>query len=117
MSKYIDADLIEPFIKREEWNTPDERWRPESEFGRFIDAIPPADVQEVVKEWCNERNCLIVAREDFARMEVRHGRWEFDFLWYVCSSCGKHISFSTLDDDSEPAYCPNCGAKMDEVKE
>ena len=52
MRRYIDAELMEPFVKREEWDTPDERWRPESEFGRYIDAIPTADVVEVVR--CGE---------------------------------------------------------------
>ena len=45
--------------------------------------------------------------------EVRHGEWETDFCDYVCSVCGGHISDCTLDDYSEPNYCPNCGAKMD----
>ena len=103
MSKYIDAELIEPFLKREEWDTPDERWRPESEFGRYIDAIPTADVSE-----------------------VRHGRWiekPFEFRCggittyssvtdTVCSVCGE-----SAIEYAESPYCPWCGAKMDEVGE
>lgn len=31
--RLIDADALEKYMKRDEWGTPDERWRPESEFG------------------------------------------------------------------------------------
>ena len=41
---------------------------------------------------------------------VQHGRWismsEFAQLW-ECSVCRKHTRRNA------PAYCPNCGAKMD----
>lgn len=95
MSRYIDAERIEPFIKREEWDTPDERWRPESEFGQYIDAIPTADVAE-----------------------VRHGRW----IWkgeegdsrFMCSVC--HCKEDVPTCNGEPTiwdYCPNCGSRMD----
>ena len=61
MARYIDADKIEPFINREEWDTPDERWRPESEFGRFVDAIPTADVQPVIHgHWVK-----VINKEDY----------------------------------------------------
>lgn len=43
---------------------------------------------------------------------VKHGHWVDDFCSFVCSVCGGRISDSTLDDYSEPRYCPNCGAKM-----
>ena len=45
---------------------------------------------------------------------VKRGRWEFAFMLYgsvkisKCSVC-EHL------DDLESNYCPNCGAKMDEV--
>lgn len=39
--------------------------------------------------------------------EVRHGRW----VDLHCSVCGK---IGWMDEDN---YCPNCGAKMDEVEE
>ena len=56
--------------------------------------------------------------------EVRHGKWEWnesiktedmdgwfiDEQGYVCSECG----FIGVDNFN---YCPNCGAKMDEVSE
>lgn len=37
---------------------------------------------------------------------VRHGHWEE----FHCSVCGK------MGWDNEDKYCPNCGAKMDEVE-
>lgn len=49
MNRYIDAELIEKYISREEHNTPDEKWRPESEFAALVDNIPTADVVEVVR--------------------------------------------------------------------
>ena len=48
---------------------------------------------------------------------VRHGRWECN---KPCPVCGRD-RFEGLDADIwadwEPPYCPNCGAKMDEVSE
>ena len=56
--------------------------------------------------------------------EVKHGRWEdgkrmgFDgtFHWFrQCSEC----LYEREDDneDKDTPYCPNCGARMDEVEE
>ena len=48
---------------------------------------------------------------------VRHGRWEDEFKEdaeafvkhrYVCTVCGNWQTYG------KTAYCPNCGAKMDE---
>ena len=94
MTRYIDAELIEKYISREEHNTPDEKWRPESEFAALIDNIPTADVVEVV-----------------------HGRWiekeKYTFgIMYDCSLCENRI----LDNGHPWNYCPNCGAKMDGKK-
>ena len=48
---------------------------------------------------------------------VRHGRWKCN---KPCPVCGED-RFKGLDADIwadwEPLYCPNCGAKMDEVSE
>ena len=61
MARYIDAELIEKHIKREEHYTPDEKWRPESEFAALVDNIPTADVVEVVKctECAMHSNCIM----------------------------------------------------------
>ncbi len=49
---------------------------------------------------------------------VRHGQWieqeKYTFgTMYDCSICGNRI----LDNGHSWNYCPNCGAKMDEVSE
>ena len=49
---------------------------------------------------------------------VRHGRWiekdKYTFgTFYDCSICDNRI----LDNGHSWNYCPNCGAKMDEVSE
>lgn len=41
---------------------------------------------------------------------IRHGHWNSRQLVYECSECG-HMGYSDMN------YCPNCGAKMDEVEE
>lgn len=49
MARVIDAEFIEKYVNREEHNTPDERWRPESEFVALIDNAPTVDAVEVVR--------------------------------------------------------------------
>ena len=88
MSRFIDADKLEQFLHRDEWGTPDECWRPEHEFGKFIDVLSTADVRENVKgEWIREPNC-----------------------YYRCSVCGEH--YPSFRDDMDYNFCPNCGADM-----
>lgn len=48
-------------------------------------------------------------------IEPKKGKWVEDEYWdYKCSACGKGI-----DDEIYlfMPYCPNCGAKMDEVED
>lgn len=58
-----------------------------SEIIALVEAVPAADVQE-----------------------VRHGRWENDGHTLACSNCHT-INIRGIAWD----YCPNCGARMDEV--
>ena len=47
---------------------------------------------------------------------VKHGHWElspFDGNW-ACSNCGNEPYHDNMKNMN---YCPNCGAKMDEVDE
>lgn len=46
---------------------------------------------------------------------VRHGRWIGGELG-ECSVCGHHGCASDIWNDCANQYCPNCGAKMDEVE-
>ena len=54
---------------------------------------------------------------------VVHGHWEsITDYYHMCSCCGKGISgyFGKPPEESVALYakyCPNCGAKMDEVTE
>ena len=58
-----------------------------------------------------------------ADYEVKHGRWVYgnDFHWYTanCSLCGyrRSTDIKTSERWNGWRYCPNCGAKMDEVTE
>ena len=49
---------------------------------------------------------------------VRHGRWKYNTKFYVwcCSECGENPHKGTgvvTTAEKLPAYCPNCGARMD----
>lgn len=95
MSRFIDADKLEQFLHPDEWGTPDECWRPESEFGKIVRYIPTADVRENVhgiwREVCNVGET---------------SNWE-------CSVCGGVITGVPNDDDHPLyAFCPCCGADM-----
>lgn len=64
---------------------------------------------------------------------VRHGRWikmsDADGAYYACSECGNELPrvinsfdpqfdlFPKLKCIDKTTYCPNCGAKMDEVED
>ena len=58
------------------------------------------------------------------RVEVKHGRWlecdhekwSGDTFAYKCSECGGAYHLNIEKVISVWNYCPNCGAKMDEVK-
>ena len=86
--RLIDADaLIKVLrIQEDEWETPDETWMPESDYGRVIKSMPTID-------------------------PVKHGRWnggadEDQDEVYICSECGEVLYWKAN-------YCPNCGARMD----
>ena len=84
---------------------------------RLIDADAP------IKEACAEGAYGYVDAKQIAdaptvdASPVRHGRWKCN---KPCPVCGED-RFKGLDADIwadwEPPYCPNCGAKMDEVSE
>lgn len=97
---YIDRDVIRQgiFLKRAEM--------PKDEYGA---------VSGNIYEWCP----LV----DIDAVPIRHGEWirKTDTRFgpklndiIICSEC--KIAFST-EDMLRRSYCPNCGAKMDEVSE
>lgn len=81
---------------------------------------------EAESDGCEDQpmdNYIEYALEDLADIPsadvapVRHGRWEDEFKEdaeafvkhrYVCTVCGNWQTYG------KTAYCPNCGAKMDE---
>jgi len=81
------ADLISrqaaiEWCRPEGWGTPDERWRPESEYGAMLKALPSA------------------------QPERKKGRWyDAGSLSCRCSECG-------CKSPKEYSFCPNCGADM-----
>ena len=95
MPRLIDADVLKyaKFHGVTDW-TPTEETSYQRGWNDAIDAIM--------------RNAPTV--------EPKHGRWEFAYMLYgsvkvsKCSVC-EHL------DDLESNYCPNCGAKMEEVME
>lgn len=96
MARYIDADVLMRFLHADDFGTPDERWKPESEFAQMIEATPTADVIKVKSgEWTDRGD----------------GDWS-------CSKCGELFTFDAYGDihpkdDCGCNFCPNCGAKMD----
>ena len=79
------------------------------------------DADALIKEACAEGAYGYVDAKQIASAPsidaslVRHGRWKCN---KPCPVCGED-RFKGLDADIwadwEPPYCPNCGAKMDEV--
>ena len=60
--EYIEREALKTWLHEEDFGTPDERWRPESEFGAMIDALPAVDVVEVVR--CRDcKNLVIINKE------------------------------------------------------
>ena len=49
MARLIDADVLKNFLHEEDFGTPDERWKPESEFAAMIDFAPTVDAALVVR--------------------------------------------------------------------
>ena len=96
---------------------------------RFIDAIKlKSDMMEAICQGYTEEDMLgIVNEQDTADVvEVKHGHWIIEDIpgtdWYrvICSECGEIVtSVAPLYAETGCGfkYCPNCGAKMDEVAE
>ena len=86
---YIKREDALKWCRPEEWGTPDERWRQESEFGEMIKALPAADVVERKKgKW-------------IARPAYKGAGWGVFF----CSVCDNPVWWAT-------DFCHNCGADM-----
>ena len=71
----------------------------------------------------NDLDDLIKRMPTIEAEPIKRGRWEFNgyyiselsgIIQVKCSKCGFKTLANGLDDYN---YCPNCGAKMDEVEE
>jgi len=95
---------------------------------KYIDADKAIEVCDWYEhEFCECENYIRTIAEDIRHLpaadvqEVKHGRWIIDRKFgndvmsdeqmVICSVCGKGIFYGKQN------YCPNCGAKMDEVEE
>ena len=93
MSKYIDAEAVKALIRTEPMTVDTEADR--AAVCELIDNLPAADVAE-----------------------VKHGRWiEEKGKVAKCSVCKKETEADIWGQYWLSPYCPNCGARMDEVEE
>lgn len=59
-----------------------------------------------------DKACIIGVIEELPTIDpVKHGRWVMQGTAYGCSLCGEGVIHPFHN------YCPNCGARMDEVTE
>lgn len=72
---YIKREDALKWCRLEDWDTPDERWRPESEFGQMIKALPAANVEERkeitlddVLKYCKAHRLIVISEELFYRL-------------------------------------------------
>lgn len=82
-------------------------------------------------DYCGTNEAVNMAIEALKAEPVRHGRWikmsDADGVYYACSECGGELPrvinsfnpqfdlFPKLKCIDKTTYCPNCGAKMDNV--
>lgn len=111
MSEYIRREDALRWCHEDEWRTPDERWRPESEYGEYIKALPTIDADlsfysdklwksafESGKAWRGKGGWIAYYDEDCPQDGI-----------FKCSICGQIISVET---PIPLNFCPNCGADM-----
>lgn len=89
MSRYIDAEVMEQRVREAMVNSP----HMIPPLIKFIRSIPTADV-----------------------VEAKYGRWEVPDFTPYCSVCHRQCDYNGDGTHSKSLYCPNCGAKMDEVR-
>ena len=98
----ISRSALMAHFKQDEWGTPDERWRPEREFGRMVLNAPAVDAVKV------QHGYWIEASQELQRAEdLENGNKQ-----YFCSNCNAGDLHAVTQD---VPYCWKCGAKMDKV--
>lgn len=79
-----------------------------------------AAVMRLMQDGCSAKNVQTIMALPAADVaHVRHGRWKYntDFQVWNCSECGENPHKGTgvvVVEENLPAYCPHCGARMDE---
>lgn len=81
------------FTNPEDWGTPDERWMPESEYGRYIQSLPSA---ERTGQWIEDKYGNILCSEC---------NWSAPKVMVGCLA-DRHLDYEKSD------YCWHCGARM-----
>lgn len=108
--RLIDADKLAKDINSlsthllNEWDT----------MGILIQIDEQPTVDAVPTEFHDRCMQIEIEKRFELELKEKHGHWIGENGW-VCSECGYRIANWKFS--SEYLYCPNCGAKMDEVKE
>ena len=117
----IDADALKDLTTRKNqiWNaTTDASGRGLDE---IIDSLPTIEPQIKCIAQINVDPDEIIER---IKAEQKTGRWESKMLdkfrkyEVVCSECGARYvgNYDSYDEPYDFNYCPNCGARMEEVE-
>ena len=95
MNKYVDIEVAKEYLRHDSFDNPYFRSQACRQAMDVLDTVPAADV-----------------------VEVRHGRWHDVYMSSASSFVGT-CSVCEKSNDIPPVplakYCPNCGARMDEV--
>ena len=79
------------------------------------------EVVNVIHCGIDESRVIRVARNDIELLPaadvapVRHGRWDVDGVYVVCSVCNRLTLSPIVKQLPTFKYCPNCGTRMDDV--
>ena len=107
--KYIDeVPSAQPEYKElQDWKT---------DFKGFIDALDmPRDDYRGIMKYIDE---VPSAQPKRGKWIVKTDGFVIKRVWGVCSECGNTLDFSGVNAGRGDAnFCPNCGAKMEGVKE
>ena len=93
-----------------------------------LEELPSVEQKKVVEDYCRPRNLMVVAAEDFHRLDApKRGKWIKDgdaYALYKCSVCNDvcpAVGYADCIPEERMykimKYCPNCGARMERREE